>query len=154
MTAMSTPVRRNDTALAPWTPAAEFDRITQQLSQLFDAPWAQLATAGQDTFVPLADVEETDDAYVIDVELPGLKKKDINVEIDGRRIVVSGERKEEKRAGLLRRQTRAWGQFRYELVLPDDVDDENVQATMSDGVLHLRVPKRTVSQQRRQIEVK
>jgi HSP20 family protein len=105
---MSTPVRRsNDTGMTPWTPSAEFDRITQQLSQLFDGSWTQAPSVGRDTFTPLADVEETDDAYVLDVEVPGVKKKDIHVEIDGRRIVVSGERKEEKRSGLLRRQSRS-----------------------------------------------
>jgi HSP20 family protein len=152
---MSTPVRRsNDTGMTPWTPSAEFDRITQQLSQLFDGSRTQAPSVGRDTFTPLADVEETDDAYVLDVEVPGVKKKDIRVEIDGRRIVVSGERKEEKRAGLLRRQSRSLGEFRYEVVLPDEVDDEHIEASLNDGVLHLRVPKRTAGQQRRQIEVR
>jgi HSP20 family protein len=46
------------------------------------------------------------------------------------------------------------GEFRYEVVLPDEVDDEHIEASLNDGVLHLRVPKRTASRQRRQIEVK
>jgi HSP20 family protein len=152
-TTMSTPVRRNETDLAPWSPSAEFDRITQQLSQLFDGTWAQSAPAGREAFTPLADLEETDDAYLLDIEVPGVKKKDIDIEIEGRRIVVRGERKEEKRVGILRRQTRSWGEFRYEVVLPDEADDEHIEANLDDGVLHLRVPKRTAGQQRRRIEV-
>jgi HSP20 family protein len=150
---MSTPVRRNEAGLAPWSPSAEFDRITEQLSQLFDGTWAQSPPASRDAFTPLADLEETDDAYVLDIELPGVNKKDIDVELDGRRILVSGERKEEKRVGLLRRQTRAWGRFRYEVVLPDEVDDEHIEANLDDGVLHLTIPKRTGGQERRRIEV-
>ena len=73
---------------------------------------------------------------------------------DGRRITVSGERKEQKRGGLLRRRTRSWGQFRYEVVLPEKVDGDHIEAAMNDGVLALRVPKVRTGQQRRQIEVK
>ena len=113
-----------------------------------------VTVATQAGFVPLADLEETDDAYLIDVELPGVKKKDVHVETDGRRITVSGERKEQKRSGLLRRRTRSWGQFRYEVVLPDEVDGEHIEAAMNDGVLQLRVPKVRTGQERRQIEIK
>jgi HSP20 family protein len=151
---MSTPAKRNDTALAPWTPAAEFERISQELSQLFDEQWSLSTTASQDRFIPLADLEDTDDAYLLDVELPGLKKKDINVDTDGRRIVINGERKQDKRTGLLRRHTRSWGAFRYEVTLPEEIDEDHIEATMTDGVLHLQIPKQTTSQQRRHIEVK
>jgi HSP20 family protein len=151
---MATPVKPSETAVERWTPADEFNRISQELSQLFDNQWSLSAVDRQDRFTPLADLEETDDAYLIDVELPGLKKKEVHVETDGRRIAVSGERKEQKRSGLLRRHTRSWGQFRYEVVLPDDVDGDHIEATMTDGVLQLRVPKLRTSQQRRQIEVK
>jgi HSP20 family protein len=150
---MAAPTRQNDTAITRWTPAAELDRISQELSRLWDEQWSLAATAGRDGFIPLADLEETDDSYVLDVELPGVQKKDINVETDGRRLVVSGERKEERRAGRLRRRSRTWGEFRYEVVLPDEVDEEHVEATMNDGVLHLRAPKRTADTQRRRIEV-
>jgi HSP20 family protein len=153
-TNMATPVKHNDTGIERWTPAAEFNRISQELSQLFDDQWSLSAVARQGGFVPLADLEETDDAYLVDVELPGLKKKDVHVETDGRRIAVSGERKEQQRSGLLRRHTRSWGQFRYEVVLPDEVDGDHIEAAMNDGVLQLRVPKLRTGQQRRQIEVK
>jgi HSP20 family protein len=151
---MATPVKQSETGVERWTPADEFNRISQELSQLFDDQWSLSAVGRQDSFIPLADLEETDDAYLIDVELPGLKKKEVHVETDGRRIAVSGERKEQKRSGLLRRHTRSWGQFRYEVVLPDDVDGDNIEATMNDGVLQLWVPKLRTGQQRRQIEVK
>jgi HSP20 family protein len=151
---MATPVSQSEAGVERWTPADEFNRISQELSQLFNDQWSLSAVATQDGFIPVADVEETDDAYLVDVELPGLKKRDVPVETDGHRIVVSGERKEHKRTGLLRRHTRSWGQFRYQVVVPDEVDADRIEATMTDGVLRLQVPKLQTGQQRRQIEVK
>jgi HSP20 family protein len=89
----------------------------------------------------LADVEETDDAYLVEIELPGVKRDDVSVEVAGRRLTVSGERKERERVGILRRRTRAVGRFHYEVVLPGDVEEEGVSASMDEGVLTLRVLK-------------
>lgn len=92
-------------------------------------------------FSPPADIEETDDAFVVEIELPGVTKEDINVEISGRRLSVSGERKEKERKGVLRTQTRVVGSFRYNVTLPAEVTDEGVQANLDQGVLSFRVPK-------------
>lgn len=89
----------------------------------------------------MADLEETDDAYLVEVELPGVKKHDVAVEISGRRVIVDGERKELERAGVLRRRTRAVGRFHHEVVLPGDVDAEAVSASLEEGVLTVRLPK-------------
>ena len=150
---MVLPTRRSRTDIARWDPANEFDQLTNQLSQLLDEQWPELPRALQEGFTPLADVEETEDAYRVEVELPGVKKKNIKIDIDGRRLTISGERPERQRTGWLRRQTRSWGRFNYEVVLPDQVDEEGVEATLQDGVLQLLVPKRS-SGERRRVEVK
>ena len=90
---------------------------------------------------------------LLEVELPGVKKKEIDIEIDGRRLVISGERPEHERSGWLRRRTRSWGRFRYEVVLGADVDEDGVEATLQDGVLRVRVPKSSAGNTRH-IEVK
>jgi len=100
-------------------------------------------------YTPLADVEETDDGYVVEVELPGIRREDISLEVAGHRLSVSGERKERERAGILRRRTRTVGQFRYEVVLPGEVEDEGVSASMDEGVLTVRLPKPTSQRPRR-----
>ena len=86
-------------------------------------------------------MEEADDAYVIEVELPGLDKKDMDVSMAGRRLTITGERKEKERVGILRRRTRSVGRFEYDIQLPGDVDDQAVSASLADGVLTVRVPK-------------
>jgi HSP20 family protein len=157
---MSQPMRRTGTGtgagsgtgpgLARYDPFTELDRLTQ----FFNTQWPDLpALVGQGGFTPLADVEETDDAYLIDMDLPDVSREDVDIEVTGRRLVVSGERKDKERTGLLRRQTRTVGRFRYEVTLPDQVDPDGIDASLKDGVLHLRIPK-SQGGKRKRIEVK
>lgn len=141
--------RNNQPAPPPWGALA---RLSDQLDQLLES-WpgfgTGLSTGG---FAPLADLEETDDAYLVEVELPGVKKSDVNVEVSGRRVLVSGERKDRERTGVLRRRTRAVGRFHHEVVLPGDVDAGAVSASLDEGVLTVRVPK-PAGERPRRIEV-
>src|SRR3954447_25334642 len=81
---MAVPARSARSDIARWDPASEFDRLTQQMSRLFEDQWAEVPSMLRDGFTPLADLEETDDGYVLEVELPGVKKKNITIELDGR----------------------------------------------------------------------
>jgi HSP20 family protein len=151
---MPVPVRRTRNEAFRGDPSNEFDRITQQLARLFDQQWPAAPSAtGSGGFTPLADLEEDDDAYLLEVELPGVKKKDVSIEFDDGRLVITGERHERERTGWLRRQDRSWGVFRYEIALPAAVDEEHLSATLDDGVLTVRVPKST-NAKRRRVEVK
>jgi HSP20 family protein len=149
---MTLPVRRRQsTDLTRWDPVTDVDRFRSQIDALLEGV-ADIPDPLADVFVPLADVEETDDAYVIEIELPGVDRKDIDVSVTGRRLLVTGERKEKERVGLLRRRTRRVGAFRYEIVLPDDLDPDDVDAHLDQGVLIVRVAKAT-AERRRRIEV-
>jgi HSP20 family protein len=151
---MSQPARRSGATMTRYDPFSEFNRLTRQLTQLVDDRWPDLPSVlGRDGFSPPVDVEETDDAYLIELDLPGVDKKDIDIEATGRQLVVQGERKEKERVGVLRRQTRTVGRFRYEVVLPEDINGDAVEANMQEGVLRLRVPKQQGKNKRR-IEVK
>jgi HSP20 family protein len=150
---MAVPVRRRRSPdLTRWDPVTDVDRLRSQIDTLFERA-ADLPDPLADVFVPLADVEETDDAYVIEIELPGVDQKDIEVSVTGRRLLVTGERKERERVGLLRRRTRRVGEFRYEIVLPDELDPDDVDAHLDQGVLTMRVAKQA-AERRRRIEVK
>jgi HSP20 family protein len=138
---MATPTRRRNggTDLAQRDPFDELNQLTNQLQNFFGG--TGLPSILEEGFTPLADIEETDDAYVVDIELPGVRKEDVSVEMSGRRLVVTGERKEKERKGILRRQTRTVGRFRYEVVLPGDVNDAGIDASLDHGVLSIRIPK-------------
>ena len=131
---------------ATWSPLAELERTTRQLAGLIDQAWASgwptpLPTSGFGEFVPPGDLEETDQAYILELELPGVQKKDLTVEVSGRRLTISGERKERERVGILRRRTRTVGRFSYDVVLPGEIDHDAITATLAHGVLTVTVPK-------------
>jgi HSP20 family protein len=102
-------------------------------------------------FTPPVDIEETDDAYVIEADLPGVKREDIDIELAGNELLVTGEIKQ--REGKFRRRTRRVGRFELRVALPDGVDGGKVDAKLDHGVLTVRVPKAEKAQ-RRKIDVK
>jgi HSP20 family protein len=129
------------------------DRFRSMVEQVLSgaSPTALAREVG--VWVPDVDVEELDDAYLIEAELPGVDRKDVNVELAGNELSVTGEIKQRERKGLVRRRTRRTGRFELHLTLPDPVNGEKVDARFDNGVLSVRVPK-LESSQRRQIEVK
>ena len=137
---MAVPVRRNPLDVPSLDPFAQLDRVQSQLGTLLDT-WGPVPELPATGFVPRADVEERDDAYVVELELPGVHEDDIEVSLAGRRLIVSGERKEKERVGLLRRQTRTVGRFHYEVDLPGAVDEDSVTAALDSGVLTVTLPK-------------
>lgn len=148
---MALPVRHNGSDVARWDPVAELNRLNQQLTRLLGG-WDDFPSLVGDGFTPLADVEESDDAYTVEIEVPGVKRDDVSVELAGRRLVVSGERKEKERVGILRKRTRSIGRFHYEVLLPGEVEEEGVEATLNEGVLNVRVPK-AASERPRRIQI-
>lgn len=135
--------RRLHTTFPTWSPLREFDELER------------LLTGGTDStpqaWAPAADVRETDEEYVVEIEVPGVKRDDISVDLADGVLTVSGEVTE--REGHFRRRTRRTGQFRYAATLPEDVDTEQVGAELADGVLTVRVPKRPENAPRR-IEIR
>jgi HSP20 family protein len=98
-------------------------------------------TGGDGTWTPSADVVETDNAYVIEIELPGVRREDVDVKLNGNELVVKGELKERKREGLFRRRTRRRGEFDLRMTLPGELDAAKAEASLAYGVLRLYVPK-------------
>jgi HSP20 family protein len=95
-------------------------------------------------FVPAVDVKETDTNLVIEVEVPGLKSNEVDVQIEDGILVLRGERKLEKEEKTKRwhRSERYWGKFERRLLLPDYVDAGKVDATCKDGVLFVTLAKK------------
>ena len=102
-------------------------------------------------FAPTFEVRETKDAYVFKADLPGLAEKDVEIQMTGNVLTVSGERKQEtvQEGERYFALERGYGQFSRSFSLPEGTDAENVTAEMKDGVLTLRVPKKPEVQARR-----
>jgi HSP20 family protein len=123
-----------------------YDQIGRWMTSVFDD-----ANDVFQTWSPLGDVIETPDAYLVEVDLPGVKRDDIDIEFDGRELRITGELKEKEREGLFRRRTRRIGRFEYRTTLPPgtQANEDAVEATLDDGVLTVRIPKDEAAKPRR-----
>ena len=151
------PERRPSTTPERWEPFNELEQVTQRmrrmLEQTIGGGWpSPLLTEGPG-WSPFVDIEEQDDAYVVEAEVPGVKRQDVNVELIGNDLTISGEIKEQERKGIVRKRTRRTGRFEYHVRLPDQVSADGIDAKLDDGVLTVRLPKAEKAQ-RKQIEIK
>jgi HSP20 family protein len=91
-------------------------------------------------FTPLVDVHETEEDYVVKVDLPGVKADDVNVEVNDNVLSISGARVADE-SGQAQLVERPYGSFVRTLTLPQGVDSDSIEAGYQDGVLELRIPK-------------
>jgi HSP20 family protein len=150
------PERRSTETPQRWEPFRELEQVSDRMRRLLEQTFGGFAdTSGfteQFGWTPSVDIEETDDAYVFEAELPGVKREHVDIELVGNELAVTGEIKERERMGNLRRRMRRMGRFDYRVRLPDQVDGDKIDADLKDGVLTIRVPKAERAQRRR-IEV-
>jgi HSP20 family protein len=148
------PARRIGHSPTVIDPTREFEDIYDRMGQLMNVAFGDigLTTLADIPWAPLADVSENDNAYLVHVELPGVRKDQIDVQVQDRELVISGEIKETEN-GRRHRSTRRTGRFEYRPYLPGDVKADQVSAQLADGVLTVTVPKSEAAKPRR-IEVK
>ena len=134
-------------------PLSDIERLRRMLDQTFGSFGLPSFVTESVGWSPPVDIEEQDNAYVIEAELPGVQKDDVNIELVANELMITGEIKEREREGILRKRTRRIGRFEYLVRLPEQVDADKVEANLKDGVLSVRVPKREQAK-RRTIQVK
>lgn len=117
---------------------SQFDDFFREFERDF-APALSTKTSFGD-FAPALDIEEKDDNYFVTVDLPGLKKEDIKIDLQNSVLTISGERTREMK-GEGRYSERAYGRFQRSFTLPQQVDVEKIEARFEDGVLHVTLPK-------------
>ncbi len=135
-------------SLRRWDPFTELEGLYDQMDQLMRS----ISSEAPLTVAP-TDIEETDDAYIVEIDIPGVKRDQIDVEVRENTLRVTGEIKERERTGVLRRRNRPVGTFEYVVALPGDVDRDQVEATLHDGVLAVTLHKAAKAQSRH-IEVR
>jgi HSP20 family protein len=125
----------------------EIDRLFSEFAQGVGQDGAQL--------VPKVDISETDKTIEISAEMPGLERKDVEISIDEDTLTIRGEKKveEDKKDKNVQHSERSYGVFLRVLQLPPGVDPSSVQATMSNGILKITIPKPAKSEPKK-IEVK
>ena len=130
-----------------WDPFSEIARLQDEMSR------AWVSGSGSTdrrvaSFSPAVDIFEDKDAIYVKAELPGVKAEEVNVHVENNILTLSGERKLEKndaREGYHRIE-RVYGTFTRSFALPNNVAADQVEAEMTDGVLNVKIPKRTEAQ--------
>ncbi|PHO09268.1 heat-shock protein Hsp20 [Malaciobacter canalis] len=134
------------TRFDPFKDIAEFEKR-------FYSPTQKEGVSG---FVPMVNTREGEFAYHIDVDLPGVKKENIKVDINKDVVTISGERKtkEEIKEEDYYKVETSFGKFTRSFTLPENADKENIDANYNDGVLEVIVPKLAEDKHKKTIEIK
>jgi len=145
-----------------WNPIRDLMTLQDRMNRLFEEAAVRNQGGGEENerdlsmeradWHPAADVLETEADFVLALDLPGVERGALKVDLDEDRLTVSGERRAEGGESL-RRSERPAGRFARSFTLPSVVDRERITADYKDGVLRLRLPKR-VEQQARRVEIK
>jgi HSP20 family protein len=129
----------------PWLSMEPWGNLREEINRLFDASFSDTDTFPKlmNAWGPSLDLFEDKDNLVVRVELPGMKKSDIDVSLHEGTLTVSGERKEESpdKDAQTHRQERFYGRFQRSIALPVNIAQEKVKATYTDGLLTVTLPK-------------
>lgn len=116
----------------------------KHFSDIMDEFFNEAVASRSSTFTPSINISETDEQLNIEVEIPGMKKEDININFENSSLTISGERKQEteKEGRRFHRVETSYGAFNRSFQLPDHIDEESIEAEYKDGVLHISMGKR------------
>ena len=143
-----------------WDPFRDLREMSDRINRVFAGDVRRGADGGQSLtgvdWAPSVNISETAKAYVIRADLPEVKKEDVTVKCEQGTLTIQGERKQRKTEDTERfhRVESSYGRFQRSFVLPEDADENGIEATFKDGSLNVRVPRAEPKQPKaRQITV-
>jgi HSP20 family protein len=143
--------QEKETSLARWDPFKDLDLMTRgPLSELGWPRWSKLfgEFLGERArplrgAIPPLDVTESDEAYRVTIELPGVKREDVTLDLQDRNLCIRGEKRSEREEKKDRSHwiERSYGSFSRSFTLPADAVDDRIEANFKDGILTVTIPK-------------
>lgn len=133
--------------LVKWDPFRELEDVSNRLNRIFGQSPARTESGNEmlamADWAPSVDISETDAAYLVKAEIPGVKKEDVKVTIQDGMLTIQGERKQEKeeKGKKFHRIERCYGSFMRSFRVPDDADEGKVKAEFKDGMLNVTLTK-------------
>ena len=138
-------IRYHAPDLAPWSALDRWSNVRDELNSFFEMPfWSSLGRASQlfTGWSPALDLYESGDNLIAVIELPGMRKEDIDISLHDGTLTISGERRRESTGGEKAQRTERYvGTFRRSIALPTRVDAGKVSASYQDGILEVALPK-------------
>ncbi len=150
---MAQEIKKNDQPdrLTPTTPADPFQSMRSEVDRIFDTFLGRRFGDSPRLFqsqvmpvTPSIDVAENETAIRIEAELPGMKEDEVNVSLKDGVLTIQGEKKSERDETKddVHLTERSYGRFQRSFGVPDSVDQDQIEAKMDNGVLHISLPKR------------
>jgi HSP20 family protein len=145
-----------------WDPFREFQELSDRLNRVFQGQAPVPANEGREQsltvfdWVPSVNISETEKAYVVRADLPEVKKEEVKVTHENGVLTIEGERRQEKREQneKFHRVESNYGRFARRFTLPEDAQEESIEASFKDGSLSVVIPKAEPKRPRaRQINV-
>jgi HSP20 family protein len=154
---MTLPIRRGRYTPRRWDPFAGFpgfDDLFDQMSRMLTSAFPDVARISINSWSPPVDIQETDNDYLVEADLPGVRPDDVTIDVQGRELRIGGEygaadQDESDQDEGNQQRVRRTGRFDYRLTLPGDVNSESCTADLEHGVLRLRLPKASPSIRKR-----
>ena len=131
-----------ETPLRPFFPVQE--EVRRLFRELIHQPWGGRGTSVRSAWQPRVDMCETAEAIIVEVELPGVRREDVRIEVEGDILHITGERHTaaERQERNYYRAERSYGRFERQLRLPGTVAREAIRAEFDAGILIITLPKR------------
>ena len=127
-----------------WDPFQDMLSLREAMNQLMEESFVRPAAGrnGQD-FVPALDLSETAEGYLVEAAVPGLKPEDVEITVENNVLTIKGETRQEvdEKKRNYHRIERRFGSFQRTIGLPTTVKADAIQASLTDGVLRLEIPK-------------
>ena len=170
-------IRRDGSQGSAYRPRSLDDQVGRMVEDMFDdlfsstlMPYSPVSRTSQDVITPRVNLRETDKAYELEADIPGVEKDDIRISIENRRVTIEAEEKMEAtspqgqgqaqsaqpaqsgqsgRQGQQSRMERYYRRYAVSFMLPAEVDDTSAQARLENGVLQLTLPKKQAAQAKR-----
>lgn len=134
-------------SITRWDPFRDLHVLRERMNRLFEDSISQVSGSeelGTVGWMPVVDVFETENSVVLKAEVPEVNKEDVDIQVRDGVLTIRGERRFQNEANKDRYQRieRSYGAFQRSFTLPPNVDSENVQARMKDGVLTIEIVKK------------
>ena len=131
--------------MTAWSPFRELEGIRNEMSRMFGWPVrrGESESLFESRWSPAVDIIQEGDRYLVKADLPGMKKDEIEITLNGDTLTISGEKKnaKETKDDSYYRSERYYGKFSRSLVLPSTVDANKIEAAYKDGVLSVTLPR-------------
>lgn len=141
--------------ITPWNSRRLTSDVWSEMDRFFDSFYSPAeASYAERSFAPVAEISESDESFALSLDLPGMKKEDIKIEVANNTLTISGERKREERTEnqKVQRYEKVYGSFSRSFALPNTVQADKIEAHYENGVLEMILPKTSMAQSRK-IEV-